>query len=130
MKDDIFEHPQHTCRMEKAVGVYRCLGNPPFVCVVERDKASYSLRLATVKRGTSPTSTRCRGKLNTGPSKKGKVDATALAERIRAPAAFAFTPGAMSLLGPLCRYFVRSILWELCLDPRTQWLTRTSASSA
>ena len=41
MNGDTREHPWDTTRMERAVGLYRCPGNPPFVCIVERAKASY-----------------------------------------------------------------------------------------
>ena len=40
MNGDTREHPWDTTRMERAVGLYRCPGNPPFVCIVERAKAS------------------------------------------------------------------------------------------
>lgn len=40
--------------MEKAVGVYRCPGNPPFVCIVERDKASYLTQASYRDAGHKP----------------------------------------------------------------------------
>lgn len=40
--------------MEKAVGLYRCPGNPPFVCLVERDKASYLAQAAYREAGHKP----------------------------------------------------------------------------
>ncbi|WP_214477678.1 hypothetical protein [Mesorhizobium sp. dw_380] len=40
--------------MEKAVGVYRCPGNPPFVCILEQGKASYIGQTAYREAGHKP----------------------------------------------------------------------------
>ncbi|WJI67203.1 hypothetical protein NLY36_20135 [Mesorhizobium sp. C399B] len=81
MKDDIFEQPSHTCCMKKAVGVYRCPGNPPFVCVVERDKASFLTQAAYREAGHKPDFHALPWEAEHRAVKERQVNGTALAER-------------------------------------------------